>query len=87
METNLITATLKYFSQSGKSAFITTASNPFSMDSIAGYVMAEPISHLEPGSTFKMKTGFTLKPMVNEDVEPFTTKSGDVRMKFVWPVA
>ena len=87
METNLITATLKYFSQSGKSAFITTASNPFSMDSIAGYVNASSISNLEPGATFKMPAGFTLKPMINEDGEPFTTKSGDVRMKFVWPVA
>ena len=84
MEPNLITATLKYFSQSGKSAFITTAANPFSMDSIAGYVKAEPISNLQPGDTFKMQTGFTLKPMTNEDGEPFTTKTGDVRMKFVW---
>tara|TARA_B100000482_G_C12327604_1_gene187418 strand:+ start:122 stop:376 length:255 start_codon:yes stop_codon:yes gene_type:complete len=84
MENNLITATLKYFSQSGKSAFITTASNPFSMDSIAGYVNASSILNLEPGSTFKMPQGFTLKPMVNEDGEPFTTKSGEVRMKFVW---
>ena len=54
METKLITATLKYFSKSGNSAFITTKSNPFSMDSICGYILADPISNLEPGATFEI---------------------------------
>jgi hypothetical protein len=86
METNLITATLKYFSKSGNSAFITTKSNPFSMDSICGYILAEPILNLEPGATFKIPQGFVLKPM-EKDGELFTTKNGEVRMKFTWPVA
>ena len=87
METKLITATLKYFSKSGNSAFITTKSNPFSMDSICGYILADPISNLEPGATFEIPQGFILKPMKDDDGVPFTTKSGDVRMKFSWPVA
>ena len=88
METNLITATLKYFSKSGNSAFITTKSNPFSMDSICGYILAEPILNLEPGATFKIPQGFVLKPMEDKETgEVFTTKSGEVRMKFTWPVA
>ena len=86
METNLITATLKYFSKSGNSAFITTKSNPFSMDSICGYILAEPILNLEPGATFKIPQGFVLKPM-EKDGELFTTKNGDVRMKFTWPAS
>ena len=81
---NLVTSTLKYFSKSKKSAFITTASNPFSMDKVAGYVLADSILNLEPNDTFKMPGGFTLKPMLNEDGEPFVTKNGEVRMKFVW---
>ena len=86
METNLITATLKYFSKSGNSAFITTKSNPFSMDSICGYILAEPILNLEPGATFKIPQGFVLKPM-EKDGELFTTKNGDIRMKFTWPAS
>ena len=83
METKFVTATLKYFSQSGNSAFITTASNPFSMNSIAGYVRNnDKISNLEPGSTFQLPTGWKLVPMVDEDGVSFTTKSGDVRMAF-----
>ena len=84
METNLITATLQYFSKSGNSAFITTKSNPFSMDSICGYILSEPILNLKPGATFKIPQGFVLKPM-EKDGELFTTKSGEVRMKFTWP--
>ena len=81
---NLVTSTLKYFSKSKKSAFITTASNPFSMDKVAGYVNASSILNLQPDDTFEMPGGFTLKPMLNEDGEPFVTKNGEVRMKFCW---
>lgn len=84
METNLITAKLHYFSKSRKSAFITTASNPFSMDSVAGYVNASSIQDLQPDDTFDIPQGFKLKPMIDEDGIPFTTKNGEVRMKFSW---
>ena len=84
MDTNLITATLKYFSKSGKSAFITTSSNAFSMDSVAGYVKSAPILNILPGDDFEMPSGFSLVQMLDEDGTPFTTKNGEVRMKFVW---
>ena len=84
MPTNLITATLKYFSQSGKSAFITYASNPFSMDSACGYVSAQPILNLEPGNTFEMPANPIAKPMIDESGEPMLTKAGVQRMKLCW---
>tara|TARA_R100000541_G_scaffold41593_1_gene49023 strand:+ start:181 stop:450 length:270 start_codon:yes stop_codon:yes gene_type:complete len=84
METNLITATIQYFSKSKKTAFITASPNPFSMDSVAGYVRTTTILNQEPGSEFKIPTGFSLEPMTDEDGVPFTTKNGEVRMKFVW---
>ena len=84
MKTPFITATLKYFSQSGKSAFITFASNPFSMESACGYINAQPISNLEPGATFKMPANPILKPMIDENGEPMCTKNGEPRMKLCW---
>ena len=84
MPTQLITATLKYFSQSKKSAFITYASNPFSMDSACGYVNAQPILNLEPGNTFEMPANPILKPMIDESGEPMVTKLGVQRIKLCW---
>jgi hypothetical protein len=57
------------------------------MDSIAGYVRAKALLNLEPGSEFEMPVGFILQPMEDDDGVPFTTKNGDIRMKFSWPVA
>ena len=41
---------------------------------------------VEPGATFKIPQGFVLKPM-EKDGELFTTKNGDIRMKFTWPAS
>jgi|TARA_R110000772_G_scaffold35255_1_gene85095 hypothetical protein len=54
------------------------------MDSVAGYVKSAPILNILPGDNFEMPSGFSLVQMLDEDGTPFTTKNGEVRMKFVW---